>query len=284
MRLNKMIDLCDTLTPIEVRIASYIQNHREQVLDMKITELADELFVSKSAVHRCIKKIGFNGFNELKVCIAKEQDDQEHEDHSVNVNSPFSAGDDPIRIASKLMDVYQATVQSTFECLELKPLDEVAKLLDSAKVIDIYTHAHNLNVAENFEDKMLTIGKRVNCQSNFYNQRLNVLASDPGHVAVILSYSGKASWIVPILQKLDEKGIKVVQIGKIGSNDYPQYVDYFLGVSNDEDNRDRLSQFSSHIAMQYMMDVLYGAIYNLDRMKNSKYVYDSIDYMDDRKF
>ena len=55
-----------------------------------------------------------------------------------------------------------------------------------------------------------------------------------------------------------------------------------LLVKPSENNRDRMSQFSSHIAMQYIMDVLYSCIYNVRRKKNTKYIYDSIDYMDDR--
>lgn len=283
MRLKKMIELCDTLTPVEQKIASYILEDPESILDLKISEFAELLYVSKSAVHRCIKKIGFNGFNELKVCIAKERDFLYPESDTVNVNSPFSQKDGPMAIAFKLLDLYEATIKETFSCLKLKQLEIVSQLLNKAKIIDIYTHAHNLNVAENFQDKMLTIGKKVTCPYNFYNQRLNVLASDSTHVAIILSYSGRASWILPILKKLNEKGIKVIQIGKVGSNYYSQYVDFFLGVSDNEDNRNRLSQFSSHISMQYIMDVLYGAIYNLDRVNNSKYINESIDYMDDRK-
>ena len=187
-------------------------------------------------------------------------------------------------IASKLLDLYEMTIKETFECLELKQLESVAKILNEAKIVDIYTHAHNLNVAENFQDKMFTIGKKVVCPHDFYNQRLNVLASDHTHVAIILSYSGKASWILPILKKLNEKGVKVIQIGKVGSNYYPQYVNYFIDVSDNEHVRNRLSQFSSHISMQYIMDVLYGSIYNIERIHNSKYIYESIDYMDDRHF
>ena len=283
MRLKKMIELCDTLTPVEQRIASYILNDPESILELKISEFADLLYVSKSAIHRCIKKIGLNGFNELKVCIAKERDSLHHENIAINVNAPFSQNDSPIVIASKLLDLYETTIKETFDCLKLNQLKAVSKLLNKAKIIDIYTHAHNLNVAENFQDKMLTIGKKVVCPYDFYNQRLNVLASDNTHVAIILSYSGKASWILPIIKKLNEKGVKVIQIGKIGSNYYPLYVDFFLEVSDNENNRDRLSQFSSHLSMQYIMDVLYGVIYNLDRLNNSKYIYDSIDYMDDRK-
>ena len=130
---------------------------------------------------------------------------------------------------------------------------------------------------------MLTIGKTVNCIENFYHQRLNALASNASHVAIILSYSGKASWILSILKKLKEKNVTVIQIGKIGSNLYPNLISHHLAISNLESLRDRISQFSSHIALQYIMDVLYGCIYNMDHQKNSEYIYQSIDYMDDRK-
>ena len=282
MKLEKRIELCDSMTPLESEIASYILNNRDEVMKLKIQELADTLFISKSAIHRFVKKIGFNGFNDLKVSIAKENADLLENNSYINVNYPFQAKDNPRQIAFKLLELYEKAVKDTFEYVDLGQIKAVSQLIDSADVIDVYTHAHNSNIAENFQDKMLTIGKSVNCPSSFYNQRLTVLASDQKHVAIILSYSGKATFILPIVKKLYEKGVKVIQIGKAGSNYYSQYVTYHLSISDSENNRDRMSQFSSHIAMQYIMDVLYGCIYNERRRKNTKYIYDSIDYMDDR--
>lgn len=282
MKLEKRIELCDSMTPLESEIASYILNNRDAVMKLKIQELADILFISKSAIHRFVKKIGFNGFNDLKVSIAKENADLLENNSYINVNYPFQAKDNPREIAFKLLELYEKAVKDTFEYVDLDQIKAVSQLIDSADVIDIYTHAHNSNIAENFQDKMLSIGRSVNCPSSFYNQRLTVLASDPKHVAIILSYSGKATFILPIVKKLYEKGVKVIQIGKAGSNYYSQYVTYHLSISDSENNRDRMSQFSSHIAMQYIMDVLYSCIYNEKRKKNTKYIYDSIDYMDDR--
>ncbi|WP_295756475.1 MurR/RpiR family transcriptional regulator [uncultured Holdemanella sp.] len=282
MKLEKRIELCDSMTPLESEIASYILNNRDEVMKLKIQELADILFISKSAIHRFVKKIGFNGFNDLKVSIAKENADLLENNSYINVNYPFQAKDNPRQIAFKLLELYEKAIKDTFEYVDLDQIKAVSQLIDSADVVDIYTHAHNSNIAENFQDKMLTIGKSVNCPSSFYNQRLTVLASDKKHVAIILSYSGKATFILPIVKKLYEKGVKVIQIGKAGSNYYSQYVTYHLSISDSENNRDRMSQFSSHIAMQYIMDVLYGCIYNERRRKNTKYIYDSIDYMDDR--
>lgn len=282
MKLEKRIELCDSMTPLESEIASYILNNKDAVTKLKIQELADILFISKSAIHRFVKKIGFNGFNDLKVSIAKENADLLENNSYINVNYPFQAKDNPRQIAFKLLELYEKAIKDTFEYVDLDQIKAVSQLIDSADVIDVYTHAHNSNIAENFQDKMLTIGRSVNCPSIFYNQRLTVLASDQKHVAIILSYSGKATFILPIVKKLYEKGVKVIQIGKAGSNYYSQYVTYHLSISDSENNRDRMSQFSSHIAMQYIMDVLYGCIYNVRRKKNTKYIYDSIDYMDDR--
>lgn len=282
MKLEKRIELCDSMTPLESEIASYILNNKDAVTKLKIQELADILFISKSAIHRFVKKIGFNGFNDLKVSIAKENADLLENNSYINVNYPFQAKDNPRQIAFKLLELYEKAIKDTFEYVDLDQIKAVSQLIDSADVIDVYTHAHNSNIAENFQDKMLTIGKSVNCPSSFYNQRLTVLASDQKHVAIILSYSGKATFILPIVKKLYEKGVKVIQIGKAGSNFYSQYVTYHLSISDSENNRDRMSQFSSHIAMQYIMDVLYGCIYNEKRKQNTKYIYDSIDYMDDR--
>lgn len=282
MKLEKRIELCDSMTPLESEIASYILNNKDAVTKLKIQELADILFISKSAIHRFVKKIGFNGFNDLKVSIAKENADLLENNSYINVNYPFQAKDNPRQIAFKLLELYEKAIKDTFEYVDLDQIKVVSQLIDSADVIDVYTHVHNSNIAENFQDKMLTIGKSVNCPSSFYNQRLTVLASDQKHVAIILSYSGKATFILPIVKKLYEKGVKVIQIGKAGSNYYSQYVTYHLSISDSENNRDRMSQFSSHIAMQYIMDVLYGCIYNEKRKQNTKYIYDSIDYMDDR--
>lgn len=282
MKLEKRIELCDSMTPLESEIASYILNNKDAVTKLKIQELADILFISKSAIHRFVKKIGLNGFNDLKVSIAKENADLLENNSYINVNYPFQAKDNPRQIAFKLLELYEKAIKDTFEYVDLDQIKAVSQLIDSADVIDVYTHAHNSNIAENFQDKMLTIGRSVNCPSSFYNQRLTVLASDQKHVAIILSYSGKATFILPIVKKLYEKGVKVIQIGKAGSNYYSQYVTYHLSISDSENNRDRMSQFSSHIAMQYIMDVLYGCIYNEKRKKNTKYIYDSIDYMDDR--
>lgn len=282
MTLENIIHQTDHLTPVEAELGAYILNNLEHIPSMSILELACNTNVSKSAVHRFCKKIGFDGFNDLKVAAARDLAEIRSSSELIDVNYPFGEKDGPQPIVQKLAKLYESAIQDTYRHIDFIQVQRVARMLNRAGGIDIYTHAHNMNVAENFQDKMLTIGKLVNCPHGFYNQRATVLAATADRVAIILSYSGRATFIWPILQVLARKKVPVILIGKAGSNLYPQYVTHALSISSQENLRDRISQFFSHIAMQYMLDVIFGCIYNLDREKNIEYLKGSIDFMDDR--
>lgn len=281
MTLEYLIHQTKHLTPVEAEIGAYILENLDRIPAMSIADLAAGTSTSKSAVHRFCKKIDFDGFNDLKVAAARDLAEA-RSTAQIDVNYPFGETDGPHPIAQKLAKLYESAIQDTYRHIDFIQVQRVARVLNKASGIDIYTHAHNMNVAENFQDKMLTIGKRVNCPHGFYNQRGTVLAAAPDRAALLLSYSGRASFMRPILQVLARKKVPAILIGKAGSNLYPQYVTYALSISSQENLRDRISQFSSHIAMQYMMDVLFGCIYNLDREKNIRYLQSSIDFMDDR--
>lgn len=282
MTLENIIKLTKGFTPIEAEIACYILKNENQIPQMSIIELAQNTTVSKSAIHRFCKKIGLNGFNELKIAIVKDLSEKNSAIELIDVNYPFSKQDGPQLIAKKMIKLYENAIQDTYNYINFIEVQQVAYMLNKASIIDIYTHAHNMNVAENFQDKMLTIGKIVNCPKGFYNQRANVLASNENKIAIILSYSGKATFIKPIAKALYQKNIPIILIGKAGSNLYPQFIEYTLSISSKENLRDRISQFSSHIAMQYMLDVIFACIYNIDREKNIDYLKTSIDFIDDR--
>lgn len=283
MTVENMIKLCPDLTPAETEIAAFVMRHKEEVTDLSIQQLEEQIHVSKSAVHRFCKKIGLKGFNELKVSLARDLAERASENQVIDTNYPFGAQDTQREIAQKLLKLYEEAIKDTYHYIDPVEMQRVTRLLYRSKIIDIYTHAHNLNVAENFQDKMLTIGRTVNCPRSFYKQRLQVLASDPDHAALVLSYSGKATFIEPIIKMLREKRVPVILIGKAGSNLYPEYISHTLFISDKENLRDRISQFSSHIAMQYMLDVIYGCIYNIDREQNISYLREAISFMDDRE-
>ena len=282
MKFEKLILSSPDLTFLESELAHYILDHRNEVIQQDLQTLSQSSYTSRSTILRLCKKLGYRGFNELKIQLAKESLEDTDHNASFDVNYPFLAQDPPLEIARKIQTLYQTTIQDTLACLAEQDLLRAAHLLHEAKVIDIYTHAHNTSIAQSFQDKMMTIRHMVNLPLSFYSQRLCALASDPSHVALCLSYSGKASFLGPILKKMKEKKVPVILISKVGPYSSARNTDIHLSLSDNEQLRDRISQYASHMAMQYVIDVLYGCIYNLDRIQNQQILKDSIDFMDDR--
>ncbi|WP_250672770.1 MurR/RpiR family transcriptional regulator [Paraclostridium ghonii] len=282
MTIENMIKCCDNLTPTENQLAQYILQNKEQIHKLSIQNLAEKTFVSKSAIHRFCKKIGLDGFNELKVKLAQDNAEEVMVENQIDVNFPFTSQDSEVVIAQKLLKLYETSIRDTYNFIDKEELSKVVKLLHKAEIIDIYTHAHNINVAENFQDKMRGIGRIVNCPKSFYEQRCVAAASKTNHIALILSYSGKATFLPHIVQILHRKEVKMVLVGKVGSEIEQNYIKNYLYISDKENLRNRISQFSSHISMQYMLDLIFSCIFKMDYKKNVGYIDEVIGFVDDR--
>lgn len=282
MTIENIIKYSDNLTPIENQLANYILNNKEQIKKCSIQQLAERTFVSKSAIYRFCKKIGLDGYNELKVKLVQDITDDNVNTSAIDVNFPFNADDSNRMIAQKLLRLYESAITDTHNFIDVEELNKVVSMLYNAEIIDIYTHAHNINIAENFQDKMRSIGRMVNCSEVFYDQRCMATASGKNHVAIILSYSGRATFLPSIVKTLYRKGVPMILIGRAGNNAVSNYIKHRLYISDRENLRNRISQFSSHIAMQYMLDVLFASIFRINYEANIEYIQEIIGIIDDR--
>ncbi|MBU3216545.1 MurR/RpiR family transcriptional regulator [Clostridium estertheticum] len=282
MTIENMIKCCDNLTPTENQLGQYIMKNKYQIDQLSIQELAEKTFVSKSAIHRFCKKIGIDGFNELKVKLVQDIAVENKADNQIDVNFPFLPDDSQGILAQKLLKLYEASIADTYNSINLLELNKAVKLLHNADIIDIYTHAHNINVAENFQDKMRAIGRMVCCPESFYDQRCTATASKKSHVAIIISYSGKATFLPSIAEILHRRGIEIIWIGRLGKSVASNYIKHNLYISDRENLRNRISQFSSHIAMQYLLDVIFSCIFKMDYEKNLDYIQEVESIVDDR--
>lgn len=282
MTIENMVKCCDKLTPTESILAQYIIKNKNKISSLSIQQLSDETFVSKSAIHRFCKKISIGGFNELKVKAAQDVAEESIIENDIDVNFPFLEGDTQGIIAQKLIKLYEATIRDTYKYIDVKELNTCVSILHNADIIDIYTHAHNINVAENFMDKMRSIGRIVECTKSFYDQRCTATASKENHAALLLSYSGKSDFLKPISEILYKKGIETIWIGRVGSSSVPQYIKHRLYISGRENFKNRISQFSSHIAMQYMLDLVYSCIFKKDYNQNINYIKEIANIVDNR--
>lgn len=70
--LDKILCVYNNLYEAEKKIADYVINHKEKVIEMTVSELASESNVSEATIVRFCKKCDLKGFHHLKISIAKE--------------------------------------------------------------------------------------------------------------------------------------------------------------------------------------------------------------------
>ena len=70
--LDKILCVYKNLYEAEKKIADYVINNKEKVIEMTVSELATQSNVSEATIVRFCKKCDFKGFHDLKINIAKE--------------------------------------------------------------------------------------------------------------------------------------------------------------------------------------------------------------------
>ena len=92
----------------EKKIADFLMQHPESILPLYITDLAKKCGTSEATIVRFAKRLGFDGYQQLKIAIA-----QDAESHPVNEN--ISEKDKAGEIFQKVCtDIYCSFNSSTF--------------------------------------------------------------------------------------------------------------------------------------------------------------------------
>ena len=159
---------------------------------------------------------------------------------------------------------YQTTLADTRDLLDPVALERAAELLDRARGIDIYTQSHNLYPAQMFCDRLLSIGRSASCFESGERQARIALASDCHHVAIAISYSGLGPNLATILPILHERNVPTIFVGTPNGCRLNPGLEVYLHVSDRESLQNRITQFASHIAVQYVLDSLYGCLFARD--------------------
>lgn len=277
MDIKRKITQGKELTPTEQQLGQTVLAMGEDVRGLSIKEFARQANVSVASIHRFCKKLGLEGFKELKVELmrAASRADSAPE---VDINFPFDAASTPAQVMERMEGLYQTTLAETQELLDPAQLDYAAKLVLRAGTVDIYTGSHNLYPAGMFRDRLLSAGKSATCYGGAEAQVRTALASGPDHAAIVISYSGLAPNLKGILPILSSRHVPVIVIGTpYCARIHPGFAAY-LTVSDHESMTHRITQFASHIAVQYVLDSLYSSYFAKDYARCSEFLEQSFPF------
>ena len=178
MDIRRKITQGKSLTPTEQQLGQTALAMGEDVRGLSIKVFAACANVSVASVHRFCKKLGLEGFKDLKVELIRQATEAGNR-RDVDINFPFDATSTPAQVMERMEGLYQTTLAETQELLDPAQLDYAAKLVMRADTVDIYTGSHNLYPAGMFRDRLLSAGKSATCYGSVEAQVRTALASGP---------------------------------------------------------------------------------------------------------
>ena len=239
----------DELGKAEKKIADWILQNPGEILALSIVELAEQCGCGEATIVRFAKKLGFTGYQELKISLARET-------QGTVVNAKMSADDTIYEIYEKVCDDIYCSLEHTKKVLNQEALSETARALISANKIIVMGLGNSAAIALDASHKFL----RAGCDAYAYtDNHMQVIAAShlkKGDLAIGISHSGSSKDVIEALKIAKEKGAVTVCITNKGKSPIQKHSDHILHTSSDETKYNILA-LNSRIAQLSIIDALY---------------------------
>ena len=270
MIIEKLIRQSE-FTEVEKSIADYLLKHGYEAENMSISELAQATFSSPSTITRLCRKLDTVGYKEFQILFHSEYDAYASQG-LVDANYPFSGGVSFEQIARKLGRLNIYTIRQTVAGFDYARLKRIVRRISSADMINIFGIGTSLNVAMDFQQKMLRFGRIVNMTQNACFMPGYALAGTDKTVNLIISLSGETRDIIESLRLLRKRKSYCVAITARPDSTAARMCQEVLSVEIDEEQsyEYKIDTFAIYNAFHFILDCLFAFLYRLDYENNEK--------------
>ena len=240
-----------SLRPSEQKVADYILEHPEEVIHLSVTELSNRTGVSDAAIIKFCQRIGYKGYQELKIYLAKELVSP-----MMEIYGEVAPDDDIKTVKEKIFQINSQALQDTRKLLDDEGLEQAVKAIAEASKVNIYGVGASGFVALDAQLKLLRIGIQATsfCDSHVQTYLAALLSS--GDVAIAISDSGNTKDVVRALSVAKERGARTVCITSSPDSAIGKVADIKLYTAATE-SIFRSGAIASRLAQLSVIDVLF---------------------------
>lgn len=239
------------LSEKEKKIADYILQHPKAIIHHTINQIADELEVADSTVFRFCQRVGFKGYQALKIALAAEMATP-----VTDIHEKIRAGDDVGTVSEKVFRSNMNTLEDTLKVMDQKALQDAVAALIVAEKVEFFGIGGSAIVSIDAYHKFLRSGMQVHANLDAHMQLMAASQLHAKDVAVIISHSGSTKDILDILHVLRDKNVTIIAITNFAKSTLSKQADILLYTVSDE-TEFRPEALSSRIAELTLIDALY---------------------------
>lgn len=261
----KIKELLPDFTTSEKKIAQYILSDRQTVIEQTVQELSKKINVSTATLVRFAHKLGFQGFPDLKLALAKE---------SVNEKDESDLTDELMEtdtIADLMRKSYLYRMRALEKVVKLSDFQKIEKAIDRikcAKRIFLMGVGGSNIVCSDIYHKLMRIGYIVIYTSDTRVQLTSLNSMCKDDVLICVSYSGETKEVVLAGKIAKEKGSCVISITQVVKSSLNKLSDIVCPVPSEEKDF-RIGAISSRDTSLFVADLIYMGVL-LDNFNASK--------------
>lgn len=250
--LIKIKERWDEFTPSDKKIGEYIIDNPEQIVNYNTLQLAEIIKTSQSAIIRFIKKIGYKGYIDFKIDVAKSLEEK----NEFLLDEVISKNESIENIISKSKNNVLATVEKTYALINTESINRAIADINKANNIYLAGVGSSGLICEDFSYKLQRSGKKVFYQVDAHTNLALVSNIDKDDLLIAISYSGLTKEILIASEYAKKVGAKVISISKTQNSALANNSNELLLIPEIEREM-RYGAISSRLSSQIITDILY---------------------------
>ncbi|OJY63841.1 MULTISPECIES: MurR/RpiR family transcriptional regulator [unclassified Rhizobium] len=253
--LKKISAQLETMAPADRQIGQFIIDNPDQMLRLSSAALAVETGRSQSSVVKFSQKLGYAGYQELKLAVS-EAKAQEWQAPAGMIHGTIEVGDGYLTILQKLLGSKMQAMQQTISVNNEADIEKTLEALHDARRIHLAGVGASSLVARDFSYKLMKLGRNVLHDSDSHVQMANASTLGPDDLLFALSYSGASIETLRIAELASQRQATVIAVTGLQDNPLSRVADICLHTVGDED-RVRSSAITARDAQLMLTDLLF---------------------------
>jgi DNA-binding MurR/RpiR family transcriptional regulator len=250
----KLQTLKSSLSNSEKKVIDYVLEHPEEVIYLSVSGLAEKSDVSDATVVRACRKVGMNGYQDLKVTLA-----QDIVTPLQSIHEEINEDDTVSQITKKVFQSTMHTLEYTCDALQSDSMEKAVEIIENTKRINIFGLGNSHSIALDLQHKLMRLGMDAVAFTDSHMQMIAAVNTKKTDCVFAISHSGSSKDIVDAVKAAKENGAKVVSITNIGKSPLSDASDVQLTTMSRE-SKYHIVALASRVAQMTIIDTIYTII------------------------
>lgn len=248
-----------SLRPAEQRVGEAVLRDPAGTADLSISRLAELCDTSVTTVVRFCRSVGFGGYPELRLALARETSREAGSAEGVELSSDIGRTDSLADIVAKIAFSDARAIEDTAATLDLDTLQTAIRTVVAARRVDIYGVGASAFVGQDLHQKLHRIGLTAFVWPDPHAALTSAALLDRDCVAIAISHTGTTTDTVDALAQARESGARTVAITNHHPSPLTEHADLVLTTAARETTF-RSGAMASRIAQLAVIDCLFVGV------------------------